>query len=66
MDERKLKPGDLRTMDDIVKLPFTVKTDLARHISVGLCASPMREIVRFHASSGTTGKPIVVAYTQKT
>jgi len=65
MDERKLKPGDLRTMDDIVKLPFTVKTDLRDTYPFGLCASPMREIVRFHASSGTTGKPIVVAYTQE-
>jgi phenylacetate-CoA ligase len=65
MDERKLKPGDLRTIDDIVKLPFTVKTDLRDTYPFGLCASPMREIVRFHASSGTTGKPIVVAYTQE-
>ena len=65
MDERKLKPADLRTMDDIVKLPFTVKTDLRDTYPFGLCASPMREIVRFHASSGTTGKPIVVAYTQE-
>jgi phenylacetate-CoA ligase len=52
-------------MDDIVKLPFTVKTDLRDTYPFGLCASPMREIVRFHASSGTTGKPIVVAYTQE-
>jgi phenylacetate-CoA ligase len=64
MDERKLKPGNLRTMDDIVKLPFTVKTDLRDTYPFGLCASPMKDIVRFHASSGTTGKPIVVAYTQ--
>ena len=65
MDEQKLKPSDLRTLDDIVKLPFTVKTDLRDTYPFGLCASPMREIVRFHASSGTTGKPIVVAYTQE-
>jgi phenylacetate-CoA ligase len=65
MDERKLKPSDLRIMDDIVKLPFTVKTDLRDTYPFGLCASPMQEIVRFHASSGTTGKPIVVAYTQE-
>ena len=65
MDERKLKPGDLRTMDDIVKLPFTVKTDLRDTYPYGLAASPLQEIVRFHASSGTTGKPIVVAYTKE-
>ena len=65
MDEQKLKPSDLRTLDDIVKLPFTVKTDLRDTYPFGLCASPMKEIVRFHASSGTTGKPIVVAYTQE-
>ncbi|MGA3269151.1 MAG: phenylacetate--CoA ligase [Verrucomicrobiota bacterium] len=65
MDEQKLKPSDLRTLDDIVKLPFTIKTDLRDTYPFGLCASPMREIVRFHASSGTTGKPIVVAYTQE-
>lgn len=65
MEDRKLKPGDLRIIDDIVKLPFTVKTDLRDAYPFGLCASPMREIVRFHASSGTTGKPIVVAYTQE-
>ena len=65
MEERKLKPSDLRTIDDIVKLPFTVKTDLRDTYPFGLAASPMEEIVRFHASSGTTGKPIVVAYTKE-
>ncbi len=65
MDERKLKPVDLRTMADIVKLPFTVKTDLRDTYPFGLLASPMQEVVRFHASSGTTGKPIVVAYTKE-
>jgi phenylacetate-CoA ligase len=65
MEERKLRPADLRTIEDIVKLPFTVKTDLRDAYPYGLLASPMSEIVRFHASSGTTGKPIVVAYTQE-
>jgi len=65
MDERKLKPADVRSLDDIVKLPFTIKTDLRDTYPFGLCAAPMRDIVRFHASSGTTGKPIVVAYTQE-
>ncbi|MGA2280532.1 MAG: phenylacetate--CoA ligase [Verrucomicrobiota bacterium] len=65
MNERKLKPADLRSIDDIVKLPFTVKTDLRDTYPFGLFASPLQEIVRFHVSSGTTGKPIVVAYTQE-
>jgi phenylacetate-CoA ligase len=65
MDERKLKPADLRTIEDIVKLPFMVKTDLRDNYPFGLFASPLQEIVRFHASSGTTGKPIVVAYTKE-
>jgi phenylacetate-CoA ligase len=65
MEELKLKPGDLRTIDDIVKLPFTTKTDLRDTYPFGLAASPLQEIVRFHASSGTTGKPIVVAYTKE-
>jgi phenylacetate-CoA ligase len=65
MSERRLTPADLRSMDDLVKLPFTVKTDLRDTYPFGLFASPLQEIVRFHASSGTTGKPIVVAYTQE-
>jgi phenylacetate-CoA ligase len=62
MDERGLKPADLRGLEDIRKLPFMVKTDLRDTYPFGLFASPMSEIVRLHASSGTTGKPIVVAY----
>ena len=65
MDELKLKPDDIRSLDDISRLPFTVKTDLRDTYPFGLFASPMREIVRLHASSGTTGKPIVVAYTRE-
>jgi len=64
LEERGLKPADIRTLADIAKLPFTVKTDLRDTYPFGLFASPMEEIVRLHASSGTTGKPIVVAYTQ--
>ena len=52
------------TLDDITRLPFTVKTDLRDTYPFGLFASPMKDIVRLHASTGTTGKPIVVAYTQ--
>ena len=65
MDERDLTPEDVGTLDDVTKLPFTVKTDLRDTYPFGLFASPMQDIVRVHASSGTTGKPIVVAYTQK-
>ncbi|HEX7492550.1 MAG TPA: phenylacetate--CoA ligase [Candidatus Limnocylindrales bacterium] len=64
LDERGLTPADVTSLDDIARLPFTVKTDLRDTYPFGLFASPMEEIVRLHASSGTTGKPIVVAYTQ--
>lgn len=64
MDEKKLKPGDVKKLEDIAKLPFTTKFDLRDSYPFGLCSVPMNEIVRLHASSGTTGKPIVVAYTQ--
>ena len=60
-----LKPEDVRTLEDISRLPFTVKTDLRDTYPFGLFASPMHEVVRLHASSGTTGKPIVVAYTRE-
>jgi phenylacetate-CoA ligase len=63
MDERKLSPDALTALDDLRRLPFTVKTDLRDTYPFGLFASPMQDIVRVHASSGTTGKPIVVAYT---
>jgi phenylacetate-CoA ligase len=65
LDERGLTPADIRGLEDIVKLPFTVKTDLRDTYPFGLFASPIEEVVRLHASSGTTGKPIVVAYTQQ-
>ena len=63
MDERGLMPEDIHSLDDIAKLPFTVKTDLRDTYPFGLFASPMKDVVRLHVSSGTTGKPIVVAYT---
>jgi phenylacetate-CoA ligase len=65
MAERGLTPADITSLADIAKLPFTVKTDLRDTYPSGLFASPMSEIVRLHASSGTTGKPIVVAYTRE-
>ncbi len=65
MDERKLKPRDIHTLDDVHKLPFTIKTDLRDTYPYGLFASDLRDVVRLHASSGTTGKPIVVGYTRE-
>ncbi|MBI9016841.1 MAG: phenylacetate--CoA ligase [Phycisphaerae bacterium] len=65
LDERNITPDAIKSLEDIAKLPFTVKTDLRDTYPFGLFASPMQEIVRLHASSGTTGKPIVVAYTQE-
>ncbi|HEX8908001.1 MAG TPA: phenylacetate--CoA ligase [Anaeromyxobacteraceae bacterium] len=64
MEERGLAPADLRSLADLSRLPFTVKADLRDTYPFGLFASPMEDIVRLHASSGTTGKPIVVAYTR--
>ena len=64
MDERGLSPADVQGLDDVKKLPFTLKTDLRDTYPYGLFAVPMKEVVRLHASSGTTGKPIVVGYTQ--
>ena len=65
MDEKGLKPSDIKTLADIQKLPFSKKIDLRDTYPFGLCAVPMSEVVRLHASSGTTGKPIVVAYTKE-
>jgi phenylacetate-CoA ligase len=63
-DERSIKPTDLKSLSDISKFPFTVKTDLRDNYPFGLCAVPMSEVARIHASSGTTGKPITGPYTQ--
>lgn len=59
-----LEPGDVRTIEDVAKLPFTVKTDLRDQYPFGLCAVPMTALYRVHASSGTTGKPITGPYTR--
>ena len=63
-DEIGLKPEDIHSIDDISKLPFTVKQDLRDHYPFGLFAVPREELVRVHASSGTTGKQTVVGYTK--
>lgn len=64
MDEAGIKPEDIKGVDDLHKLPFSYKNDLRDYYPFGLFASPMKDIVRFHASSGTTGKKIVVGYTK--
>lgn len=56
---------EIRSLDDLARLPFTTKDDLRDHYPFGLLAVPMKDVVRVHASSGTTGKPTVVAYTRK-
>lgn len=63
-DELGLKPEDIKSIDDITKLPFTNKQDLRDNYPFGLFAVPMDEVVRVHASSGTTGKQTVVGYTR--
>ena len=63
-DEKNVKPRDLVTLADLAKFPTTIKTDLRDHYPFGLLAVPQKNIVRIHASSGTTGKPTVVCYTQ--
>ncbi|MCD8044025.1 MAG: phenylacetate--CoA ligase [Tannerellaceae bacterium] len=65
MQELGITPDDIESVDDIVKLPFTTKQDLRDNYPFGLMAKPMSEVIRLHASSGTTGKPIVVGYTRK-
>jgi phenylacetate-CoA ligase len=64
MEEMGVRPEHIKSLKDISLLPLTVKNDLRDHYPYGLFASPQRSIVRFHASSGTTGKPIVVGYTR--
>ncbi|MGD0584925.1 MAG: phenylacetate--CoA ligase [Oryzomonas sp.] len=62
-DKAGLKPADVRGLDDLQRLPFTTKQDMRDSYPYGLFAVPLEEIVRIHASSGTTGKPTVVGYT---
>lgn len=64
-DEAGIKPGDIKSINDLKNLPFTVKQDLRDNYPFGLFTLPMEDVVRIHASSGTTGKPTVVGYTKK-
>lgn len=63
LDEAGIKPEDIRGIQDLPKLPFTTRDDLRENYPFGMFAVPLEDIVRIHASSGTTGKPTVVGYT---
>ena len=65
LQELDLTPDDITTIDDITKLPFTTKQDLRDNYPFGLQAAPQSEIIRIHASSGTTGNPTIVGYSRK-
>ncbi len=65
MQKQGIEPGDIKSIDDLKKLPFTYKQDLRDTYPYGLFATPMSEIVRIHASSGTTGRQTVVGYTRR-
>ena len=63
LDAAGVAPDDLRSLDDVQRLPLTLKSDLRDHYPFGMFARPIGELARLHASSGTTGKPTVVGYT---
>jgi len=63
-DARKIKPKDIKSVDDLKHLPFTIKQDLRDNYPFGMFTVPMEEVIRVHSSSGTTGKPTVVGYTR--
>jgi phenylacetate-CoA ligase len=63
-DEAGINPEAIRSLDDLAQLPFTTKEDLRLNYPYGMFAVPLREVVRIHSSSGTTGKPTVVGYTK--
>ena len=65
MQDMDVRPDDINSIDDIVRLPFTTKQDLRDNYPFGLQAAPQSEIIRIHASSGTTGNPTIVGYTRK-
>jgi len=65
LQSRGLRPQDIKSLEDVRLLPFTTKEDFRRHYPYGLFVVPLKEVVRLHASSGTTGKPVVVGYTRR-
>ncbi len=65
LDELKIQPNDIKSLDDIRRLPFTTKQDIRDNYPFKLFTAPQKEIVEYHATSGTTGKPVVVGYTRQ-
>lgn len=65
MQDKGISPGDIQSLEDLQHLPFTYKSDLRDNYPYGMFSSPLSDIVRIHASSGTTGRPTVVGYTRK-
>ena len=63
-DQAGVQPGDIKSLEDLGQLPVTTKQDLRDQYPFGMFAVPMEQVVRLHASSGTTGKPTVVGYSQ--
>jgi phenylacetate-CoA ligase len=64
LDQLQVKPADIKSLDDIRRLPFTTKQDIRDHYPFGLFTATQEDIVEYHATSGTTGKPVVVGYTR--
>jgi phenylacetate-CoA ligase len=64
LSEAGVTTDSIRSLDDLARLPFTTKSDLRENYPYSLLAAPLKEVIRVHASSGTTGKPTVVAYTR--
>ncbi len=64
LEKHGVRPQDIQSIDDIIRLPFTVKDDFRTTYPYGLFAVPLKDVVRVHASSGTTGKPVVGGYTR--
>ncbi len=65
LNENKIKPEEIKTLDDLKRLPFTTKQDLRDNYPFGMFTLPLEQVVRVHASSGTTGKPTVVGYSKR-
>ena len=64
LSEAGISPDNIRTLDDLRRIPFTTKNDLRAHYPFGLVAAPMEQVVRLHSSSGTTGNPTVICHSQ--
>ncbi len=64
-DEAGITPSSIRSLDDVRRIPFLTKQDMREHFPYGLLATPLEEVVRIHASSGTTGRPTTAAYTRR-